>query len=183
MTETAAMIAATRVEEFGATEAGGFTVLPHANVSLSPAGTIRVKGSSIFRGYFPELHALGEFETHDLGRLDPTGRLHVLGRRDAAIISGGKKVQPEEVEAALQASGFFTDVAVAGVPDREWGEIVVAFYPAHQSAPDREKLAEVLANRLAVFKHPKRYVAIAEWPRNAQGKLNRAKLLVDQRRV
>jgi len=60
-----------------------------------------------------------------LGRIDARGHLHVRGRRDAVIITGGKKVQPAEVEVALRASGEFPDVAVIGVRDRDWGEAVV----------------------------------------------------------
>lgn len=181
MTETAAMIAASRVGASSGIGDTGLVALPHASVALSEAGTIRVRSSSLYRGYFPDSLTVEEFETHDLGSIDRNGCIHILGRRDSAIITGGKKVQPEEVEAALQASGCFSDVAVAGLPDREWGETVVAFYEAQESQPDLNKLEAFLADRLAAFKRPKRYVAVSDWPRNAQGKLNRAKLLADQR--
>jgi O-succinylbenzoic acid--CoA ligase len=88
------------------------------------------------------------------------------------IITGGKKVQPAEVEAALRASGEFADVAVVGVPDAGWGEVVVACYPAGGRVPDRTRAVATLARHL----RPKRFVAIADWPRNAQGKLNRVAL-------
>jgi O-succinylbenzoic acid--CoA ligase len=88
------------------------------------------------------------------------------------IITGGKKVQPTEVEAALRESGEFADVAVLGVPDAEWGEAVVACYPAGGREPD---LARAVA-ALAGTHRPKRFVALADWPRNAQGKLDRARL-------
>ena len=113
-----------------------------------------------------------EFWTEDLGEWDAAGHLRVLGRRDAVIITGGKKVQPAEVEAALRASGEFSDVAVIGVPDAEWGQAVVACYPAGARAPD---LARAVGGLAAEMK-PKRFVALADWPRNAQGKLNRAAL-------
>lgn len=83
-------------------------------------------------------------------------------------------MQPQEVETALRATGQFSDVAVVGIPDREWGEAVVACHPAG-SIPDPAVLRAKLAT-LAAFKRPKRYQAIADWPRNAQGKLNRAAL-------
>ena len=165
-------------------------------VNSSGEGLVRIAGGSVFRGYFfaenfPEVcHPLDDkrdwgdgagsggageeraFVTEDLGRFDERGHLYILGRRDAVIITGGKKVQPADVESALRASGEFADVAVIGVPDAEWGEVVVACYPAGGRAPD---LARAAAGLVGAMK-PKRFVAIAEWPRNAQGKINRVEL-------
>jgi O-succinylbenzoic acid--CoA ligase len=112
------------------------------------------------------------FWTEDLGRWNERGHLEILGRRDAVIITGGKKVQPQDVEAALRASGEFSDVAVIGVPDAEWGEIVVACYPAGGREPD---LVRAVAGLHGAMK-PKRFLAVADWPRAAQGKINRAQL-------
>jgi o-succinylbenzoate---CoA ligase len=178
MTETAAMVTALRPEEFlaGARSSGG--PLPHARVTVDAEGAIGIAGESVFRGYWPEWRAEREFRTQDAGQIDARGHLHVLGRRDAVIITGGKKVQPLEVEAALRASGEFADVAVVGVPDAEWGEAVVACYPKSGRAPDVVKAAAGLPGPL----RPKRWIAIDEWPRNAQGKINRAVLLAKARR-
>ena len=175
MTETAAMVAALRPAEFlaGARSSGG--AMPHARISLTAEGLVKIAGDSVFRGYFPGETTAREFETEDLGRRDEHGQWHILGRRDAVIITGGKKVQPAEVEAALRASGEFSDVAVVGMPDAEWGQTVVACYPAGGRVPDKVRVAASLES-LAAFKRPKRLVAVAEWPRNAQGKLNRAAL-------
>ena len=174
MTETAAMVTALRPEEFlaGARSSGG--ALPHARVTLTKDGVVRIAGGSVFRGYFPKTKRARTFTTEDLGRLDERGHLHLLGRRDAVIITGGKKVQPTEVEAALRASGEFADVAVIGVPDAEWGEVVVACFPAADAIPD---FARAVA-ALAAHQRPKRLVPIppADWPRNALGKVNRAAL-------
>ena len=173
MTETAAMVTALRPEEFleGARSCGA--ALPHARVRVTKAGVVRIAGESVFRGYFPETRRGRTFVTEDLGRIDADGRLHILGRRDAVIITGGKKVQPAEVEAALRASGEFADVAVVGAPDAEWGEVVVACYLAGGASPDLRRAVA----KLAAHQKPKRFVAVADWPRNAQGKLNRAALL------
>ena len=176
MTETAAMVTALRPEEFLAGGEGCGPALPHARVAVDGEGRISIAGESLFRGYFPEWRAARSLATEDLGRFDAAGSLHVLGRRDALIISGGKKVDPAEVERALRASGAFADVAVVGIPDPEWGQAVVACYPSGQAGPDPSGVERGLEN-LAAYKRPRRYIAVADWPRNAQGKLNRAELI------
>jgi len=172
MTETAAMVAALRPEEFlaGARSCGG--ALPHARIALDADGRIGIAGESVFRGYDSNLITDEIFWTEDLGRWDRHGHLEVLGRRDAVIITGGKKVQPQEVEAALRASGEFSDVVVIGVPDSEWGEIVVACYPPSERAPN---LAHAVAGLHGAMK-PKRFLMVADWPRSPIGKINRAQL-------
>jgi len=76
----------------------------------------------------------------------------------------------------LRATGQFADVAVVGVPDAEWGQIIVACYPANQAGPDLAAIDEMLGRDLAVYKRPKRYLAVDPWPRKAQGKIDRAAL-------
>lgn len=176
MTETAAMLAAMKPEEFLAGERRFARIMPHARIQLAQDATIRVASEALFRGYFPEWRDESWFETADLGEIDAEGRLAVFGRRDALIISGGEKVNPLEVEAVLRETGQFSDVAVLGVADAEWGEAVVVCYPAAGAAPDLASVRKTAETRLAGFQRPKRYLAVAEWPRNAQGKLNRASL-------
>ncbi|MFM7752684.1 MAG: o-succinylbenzoate--CoA ligase, partial [Opitutaceae bacterium] len=100
------------------------------------------------------------------------GSLTVIGRRDAVIITGGKKVQPERVEAVLKAALAGAEVAVVGVPDAEWGEKVACCLSQSLSAPpDAAALAQ-----LAPHERPKLWLTVDPWPVNAQGKLNRAAL-------
>lgn len=177
MTESAAMVAALRPEAFLAGARSCGEVLPHARVEVTADGGVVVGGDSLFRGYYPEWRDSEPWATEDLGRFDERGQLQLLGRRDAVIISGGKKIAAAEVEAALRATGQFNDVAVLGLPDAEWGQIVVACYPARATELDRAALERELGDALSPYKRPKRYVLVAPWPRNAQGKLNRAALL------
>lgn len=174
MTETAAMTTALRPGEFlaGARDSG--TALPHARVAVNHEGLVMVTSPSLFRGYYPYWSSGATFTTGDLGRVSERGHLTVLGRRDGAIISGGEKIQPLEVESVLRASGQFADVAVLGLPDAEWGQVVVAAFPA-APAPDLAQ-AKQAASQLAAHKRPKHYVALAGWPRTAAGKLDRAQL-------
>lgn len=177
MTETAAMVTALRPEEFLAGRRGCGSALPHARLELGTDGGIGITAESLFRGYYPQWREPGPWAAEDLGRLDEAGSLHVLGRRDGVIISGGEKIDPGEVEAVLRPTGQFSDVAVIGLPDAEWGDIVVACYPAGSDEPDLGAVDREIAGHLAPHKRPKRYLSIAAWPRNDQGKVNRRALM------
>jgi len=82
-------------------------------------------------------------------------------------------VHPEEVEAALRAGGEDEAVAVIGVPDPEWGEMVVACFPKTSGATARW---QERAEALAPHQRPKRFLAIEPWPVRASGKINRVEL-------
>lgn len=175
MTETAAMVAALRPQEFLAGVRSCGAVLPHARVSFDEEGSILVGGESVFRGYYPEWRVSGDFSTQDGGWLDEHGHLHVSGRRDAVIITGGEKVNPAEVEAVLRGTGEFADVVVLGLPDTEWGESVVAAFPA-EPKPNLARVETAVTRLLSPAKRPKRFVGLPTWPVNAQGKINRGEV-------
>lgn len=183
MTETAAMACGQLPSEFLAGDRSSGRPLPHVKFEVNSEGVATLAGESICRGYYG-LHdgggvvALKEgrcFASEDYARVDGSGRVHILGRRDAVIITGGKKVDPAQVEAALRAANLFSDLAVVGIPDREWGQAVALCYPASDAAPNESAIAEALAG-LAAYKRPRRIVPFAPWPRTPQGKLNRALL-------
>lgn len=178
-TETAAMVCAQKPGDFahGARDVG--CPMPHARVSVGPDGRICVSGNSLFRGYFPDYDGAAPriWETGDIGSISDAGTLEVMGRIDDVIISGGEKVAPLEVENALRATGAFDDVAVLGCADSVWGACVVAAYAApREKEIDWNGIEAFLQGALAAFKRPRLYVHVSEWPRNAQGKLQRARL-------
>ncbi len=174
-TETAAMVAALRPWQFLSGLRGCGPALPHAKISTD-SGAVAVTGESVFRGYFPATGEGRTWTSGDLGSFGADGSLVIQGRADDLIITGGEKVSPAEVEAALRASGEFEDVAVVGVPDPEWGQMVVAFHPKGEGDPRKARIEASLSS-LDPFKHPKRYLGISPWPRNPQGKINRADLV------
>lgn len=102
------------------------------------------------------------------------------------MITGGENVYPEEVEAAVRGTGLVRDVAVIGLPDREWGQCLAAAYvPWPQMVSGDlsqthdclvEQLRDRLASKLARYKIPKHWQAIDSLPRNDRGKLDRAAL-------
>lgn len=116
----------------------------------------------------------------DIGRLDAEGYLYLLDRRDDLIISGGVNIYPAEVEQYLLKHPAVADVAVIGVPDREWGQRVLAVVQPTLGTTTGDGLAEALdafcADGLAALKRPRRYEFRAEVPRTETGKLLRRAL-------
>jgi o-succinylbenzoate---CoA ligase len=143
-------------------------------------GTIRIRGPTLFSGYFraaePALDADGWFDTGDLGRIDDTGALHVLGRRDELIVTGGENVSPADVEAVLESHPALSEVCVFGLPDPVWGELVAAaVVPRPDQTPSLEELGRWASERLAAYKLPRRWALLSELPRHPSGKLDRAR--------
>jgi malonyl-CoA/methylmalonyl-CoA synthetase len=144
-------------------------------------GMIEIRGPNVFAGYWrdpiktaEEFTEDGFFRTGDLGRIDPDGYLHIVGRSKDLIISGGLNIYPKEVEIALNAQDGVADSAVIGVPHRDLGEGVVALVvPAPDARLDPAGLIEAIRAELAGFKLPKRVVLVKELPRNAMGKVQK----------
>jgi len=112
------------------------------------------------------------FRTGDLGRLDESGRLTVRGRADDVINTGGHKVVPGEVAAALESCPGVRDVAVVGQPDPEWGERVVAVVaPADPADPPGLELIRLhVRERLPRYAAPSRVVMVDAVPMLPSGK-------------
>ncbi|MDX2228123.1 MAG: 2-succinylbenzoate--CoA ligase [Leptolyngbyaceae cyanobacterium bins.349] len=186
MTETASQIATLRPEEFLQGRSGCGRVLPHAHVTIRDAagnelgphqiGQVTIAAQSLMLGYFPDLRDRSEFSPADLGYFDDAGYLHIVGRQDGTIITGGENVFPAEVEAAIWATGLVQDVCVVGIPDPEWGQVVTAVYVPMQ-VESLEAIKVAIAPRLSRYKHPKHWLAVAKIPRNAQGKVNRLQVM------
>jgi o-succinylbenzoate---CoA ligase len=173
MTETASQIVTLKPEDFLQGKMGCGQVLPHAQVEILAGGQIAVRSHSLALGYYPDRFTRKTFLTDDIGYFDAGGYLHIVGRSSQKIITGGENVFPAEVEAAIRSSGLVADVYVLGMPDREWGEAIVAVYvPVNGEVSDRMIQASV--QMLSRYKQPKRWVAVQALPRNAQGKVRDA---------
>jgi len=148
--------------------------LPEAEVAISPAGEVLVRGPTVSRA---ALAADGWLHTGDLGALDERGKLTLTGRVSELIVSGGENVAPVEVEEVLRSHPKVADAAVFGRPDSEWGEVVVAaIVPRDGVAVDAEELGCHCGKRLARFKIPKKFELVETLPRTASGKLARRSL-------
>ena len=112
-----------------------------------------------------------------MGRCDENGRLEIKGRMKDLIISGGLNVYPSEVEQVLAKHPDVKQCAVVGMPDAEWGESVTAFIVSSGKEARGRELIDYCRQSLASYKTPKRVVFVESLPRNAMGKVQKAKLL------
>jgi o-succinylbenzoate---CoA ligase len=172
MTETASQVVTLKPDDFLQGKTGCGQVLPHAQVRIGePDGRIEIQARSLALGYYGDRMFDGVFQTDDLGFFDAEGYLHLVGRDSQKIITGGENVFPVEVESAIWASGLVKDVYVLGMPDEEWGEVITAVY-VPGSGITAEMILERIRPALSRYKLPKRWVAVADLPRNAQGKVS-----------
>ena len=153
-------------------------------VATGTVGQIEVRGPNVFAGYWDRSGAPasaftddGFFRTGDLGVVDPDGYLRIVGRDSDLIISGGLNVYPREVEEVLDGIAGVAESAVIGVPDDDFGEVVVAVVvalPGH--IIDEAAIRSTARQRLASFKVPKRITVTDALPRNDMGKVEKARL-------
>jgi O-succinylbenzoic acid--CoA ligase len=174
------------VTTYGMTETGSGIVydgrpLDGVDVRLGPDGGIDVRGPMLLRAYrdgHDPKDAEGWLATGDLGSWDADGRLVVHGRRGELIITGGENVWPAPVEARLAEHPRVTEVAVAGRPDAEWGERVVAFVvPSGNDPPDLAGLRDWVKQTLPGYCAPRELVLVDELPRTSIGKVRKDALL------
>ena len=147
-------------------------------------GRIRIAGPVLFSGYRlrPDLTAAATdgrwFVTSDIGSVDDSGRLRVHGRADDVINTGGYKVLPGEVTAAVSSHPGVRDAAVIGLPDREWGErVTVVVVPADPGAPPAlAELRDHVGGKLPGYAAPQQLVLVGQIPALASGKPDLAAL-------
>jgi O-succinylbenzoic acid--CoA ligase len=177
------------VTTYGMSETSGGCVydgvpLDDVTVRLGPAGEIEISGPVLFSGYLgnPEMTASalrdGWFHSADLGWWRPDGGLGIRGRADDVINTGGEKVVPGDVEAALGTCDGVTDVVVVGVPHPLWGQAVTAFVVAADPAapPDAADLRAAVRATVSAYAAPKTVLVVPEFPLLPSGKPDRAAL-------
>lgn len=162
-------------------------------------GDLVMGGPTVFQSYWNKPQATKEtfleqkspederwFITGDVARYDPqTDTLSILGRSSMDIIkSGGEKLSALEIEREILGIPQVAEVAVVGVPDAEWGEVVTAILVLKPSLTEQQKkeftlsyLKGELKKKLAGWKIPKKMLVIDKIPRNQMGKVNKKSLV------
>ena len=146
-------------------------------------GEIQARGPMVMAGYHKQpqetaeaIIAGGWLRSGDLGRLSEDGHLVITGGRlRDMIIRGGENIYPAEIENVLQSHDAVAGVAVFGMPDDYYGEIVVAAVTLRSTAT-ADELAAHCASRIARFKIPVRFHAVSAFPQTASGKIRKAEL-------
>ncbi len=186
---------------YGSTEGGAGTLLADADLRRKPGSVglpaggvelrlgeqqeVQLRSDFLMSGYFDDPQASAEvlvdgwYRTGDTGVLDDEGYLSILGRLRELIRSGGEWIAPAEVEAALADHPQIAEVAVVGIPDARWGELVCAVVvPRPGARLDLAGLRRHCAGRLAPYKQPRRLEQLEALPRTpATGQVQRTRLV------
>lgn len=172
------------VTTYGMTETGSGVVydgVPLDGVEVRIVGDeLQLRGPMLLRAYRDGTDPKdgdGWLPTGDAGEVAAGGRVVVHGRIAEVIVTGGEKVWPDPVEAALRTVDGVADVAVAGVPDDEWGHRVVAFVVAGDTIPTLDALRNAVKAVLPAYAAPKQLVLVDALPRTAIGKVQRGMLV------
>ena len=175
------------VRTYGMSETAGGCVydgrpLDQVRVRIAD-GRVWLGGPTLAKGYrnpaTPDPFAApGWFQTDDVGVLDDSGHLRIMGRVDDAISTGGLKVFPQLVEAALSSHPAVADCAVFGVADDRLGQRVVAavVVAAGHPTPTPTELRTHVAQTLDATAAPREVHVVAEVPRRGIGKVDRKQL-------
>jgi len=153
------------------------------DVVAGETGEVIISGPNVSSGYWRQPDATaaafdgGWLRSGDLATVDDDGYVFIRGRAKDMFISGGENVYPAEVEQAITAHPAVAECAVIGVPDERWGEVGRAVVVLRDGAAVAgEELLGFLDERLARYKIPATVVFAAQLPRNAAGKLLKARL-------
>ncbi|HVE27227.1 MAG TPA: AMP-binding protein [Sporichthya sp.] len=171
--------------------------LPHVEVKVADPetgkvrpigeiGEICVRGYQTMHGYYGEPEATaatlredGWLHMGDLGTMDDRGYVRIAGRLKDMIIRGGMNLFPREIEDVVAAAPGVAQVAVVGVPDERWGEVVGAVVipadPASPPVPD--DLNAFCRDRLAAHKSPRHYFYVSGYPLTPSGKIQKFRLM------
>ncbi len=144
-------------------------VLSHAQLQISSANEIRVRGPSLFKGYWSQgrchlpVTKDGWFETGDLGFIDAQNYLTITGRKDNMFISGGENIQPEEIETKLTELKGIAQAIVVPFSHSEFGFRPAAFITLDQGVQlSKKEIISNLKNSLPGFKIPTHFYHFPE---------------------
>jgi fatty-acyl-CoA synthase len=159
---------------------------PVTGETLAPSqvGELCARGYMVMTGYHrtPEATAAaidgdGWYHTGDLASMDERGYLRIEGRVKDMVIRGGENIYPREIEDLLFSHADVAEVAVVGVPDDHWGEVVAAFIrPNPGSTVSEDGLRDFCRQHLAAYKTPQYWRFVESFPLTPSGKIQKFKL-------
>ncbi|MFF5995507.1 AMP-binding protein [Lysinibacillus sp. KU-BSD001] len=151
--------------------------------AIGEVGELQLRGKHLFKEYWENEQATkaafsdGWFKTGDLAKMDEQQDVYIVGRKKEMIISGGENIYPQEVEQCIIQHPNVKEVAVIGIPDEYWGEIVAACIVCKQEVSDFEAEIRISCTKqLGKYKIPKKIFLLNELPRTTVGKIDKIKL-------
>ncbi len=171
----------------GRASGGEACVIDAATLQPVPDGTtgeLAIRGPHVMRGYYKNLEATraaftpsGWLRTGDLGHRDAEGFFFVTGRLKELIIKGGENIAPREIDEALLQHPAVLEAAVVGIPDRHYGQEIMACIVRREGvACSEDELRDFCVEKLGRYKVPKIIRFVTELPRGPSGKVQRLKL-------
>ncbi len=152
-------------------------------VSDGELGEIVLRGENVFKGYYKNEDATkrafrnGWFHTGDVGRKSADGFFHIVDRKSDMIIRGGENIYPREIDETLYRHPAIAAAATIGIPDKLYGEEVVAFVVLKAGEKLGEgELIDFCRERLAAYKCPKSVRFLTDIPKGPTGKLLKREL-------
>jgi acyl-CoA synthetase (AMP-forming)/AMP-acid ligase II len=142
-------------------------------------GEITIRAEHVMQGYWKrpretaEVLKNGWLWSGDLAKIGPDGLIYLVGRSKEMLISGGFNIYPREIESCLSGCPGVEEAAVIGVPDREFGEIAVAFVVASAGHAATASTCEAHCKPILGFRTPKRWHFLSALPRTGNGKVDK----------
>ena len=146
-------------------------------------GEVEVKGSGVFKGYFEQNWLTNEtiihgwLKTGDLGKLDTSGNLYLMGRKKEMILCGGENIYPAEIEETLLENTSVKEAAVIAIPDQRLEEVPCSFVVLKDSVLCSESdIINFCRKRLSSFKVPRKVFITESIPKLGTSKIDKRKL-------
>ncbi len=180
--ETASLVTAISADEIKAKPESVGKPFKNVQIRISKESEILVRSKSLFKKYLSdEAETLSKFtgyyfHTGDLGFIDKDGYLFIEARRNDLIVTGGENVNPLEVEKTLLELDCIKEVCVFPKIDKTWGQIVAAAVVLNNLEFNESLIKELLKQKIAGYKIPKRFFYVEKLPRTSLGKLERDKI-------
>jgi len=176
MTETAAMVAVASLEELSE-GSPVYQAMDGIRTEHDDDGCLRIFSNHLFRGYLGDVSEIDEdsHKTNDKVSFLSENRFIFKRRADRIINTGGRKVSADKIEDVLKSIRSKREVAVLGLPDSEWGELVSCFFTGNEAGA--REILQTCKKALQSWEVPKRYYSVSSLPRTALGKVDRNQLV------